>query len=382
MTHANQKAEPTLRSYTHCFINSGEAGLSDFETPGQHEVILQALNRYLIYGSEEKQEKIFYGVENFEGTEPAWDVTSIIFQEDGQHPDLAEFELQPEQALKKINGRRAGRLAGSKVLRGPGQPRLTGKINFSDPEVERLYNAGELALSTALYARTKDGRLDGKVRPNHILLFRPGKTQPRDLGSMFLNSIFLESNDPKEGFSIDKLDKILSDFTNSIKGMVGGGNGGGDGNGGGEGDGGKGGPGGDGGEGGGRLALANAALESKDIEIKNLKSKLEEKDKELKNTQDDLEKFKQAEADRVWTGLKNSTIPPGLIENKEKEAALRQLYNTDRDGFYQKILAVAGKAPNKGKEGKEFTNSEQFEKLQSVNSAWDQATGATVAVKE
>lgn len=383
MTPQKNKAEPALRTYSHIFINSNEPGLFDSGEGGQHKVILQALNRPLTYGSGEDQQDFFYGVENFAGTEAAWDVTPVIFQEMAIHPDLAEFSQDPEKTLKKIQGRRAGSLKKSLVIGGPGQPRLESYIKFTDPDVEKLYNAGELGLSTALYCRTSGPRLDGKVRPNHVLLFDLKKARPRDLGSMFLNSIFLETNEPQEGFSIEKLDKILSDFTNSIKNLAGG-NGGGDG----EGDGGQGGPGGNGGGDGGQggpggnggdqgQALANA-LAIKDQENKALQNKLSETEKALKNAQEDLKKFQEAEADRAWTALKNSTIPPGLIKTKEEEAALRQLYNSDRDGFYQKLLATKAKAPQGGREGEGFTNSEKFEKQKEISDKWDHLTGASI----
>lgn len=71
MTPQKPAAEPALRSYSHIFINSNEPGLYDLGSGGQHKVILQALNRFLSYGSGDQQENIFYGVENFQGTEEA-----------------------------------------------------------------------------------------------------------------------------------------------------------------------------------------------------------------------------------------------------------------------------------------------------------------------
>lgn len=389
MTHANQSPEPAIYQCTHSFINSGEPGLYDSGNAEQHEVILQALNRYIPYERDNKTVKVYYGLDNFTGTEPGWNKAHVFFQEDGTHPDMADVVRDPEGAIKRVNGRRAGALLNSLVLPGPGQPRLKSYIQFMDPEVAALYAAGELGVSTALYSKLEQGKLSGKVVPNHVLLFRTGKTQPRDLGSMFLNSDFLESNDPKEGEKIDKLDEILNGFTNSLKGLFnsggpggngGGGDGGQGGNGGGPGGNGPGGPGGEGGDG-GKEALANA-LQIKDAELKAGKDREATLTQELKNTQETLQKFQNAEADRTWTALKNTTIPPGLVETKEKEAALRELYNTDRDGFYQKILKVKGNAPGSGREGEGFTNSEQFQKLQQVNTAWDMATGATITVQE
>lgn len=384
MTPQIREAEPLLRNYSHCFINATQPGLSGQELGGQHEVILQALDRFIIYETDQEPIKVYYGVENFEGTELAWDAVPVVYQEEGTHPDLAELDRSPQEALAKVRARPAGQLSNSAVIAAPGQPRLKSLMSFSDPEVQALYAAGKLALSTALYGRLENGRIVGKVRPNHVLLFRPGeKTQPRDLGSMFLNSTFLQSNDPKEGETIDKLDEILNSFTNSIKSIVGGGPGG-NGGGTGGGPGGDGGQGGDGGNGGGQggdggQALINA-LQVKDQENLALKQKAEALEAELKNAREDLEKLRTVESDRAWTALKNSTIPPGLVDTQEKEAQLRQLYNTDRDGFYLKLLQVKGRAPGSGKEGEEFTNSEVFEKVKQINDAWDMATGANIKI--
>jgi len=149
----------------------------------EHDSVLLTLNRWLEYDGT----KIYNGIENFQGTETAWDAVPLVFAE--KHPDLELLEKNVESALEKINGRICGKLSNTKVETS-GQPRLVSKILFSAPEIEKMYNEGKLSLSVAHHGKfDKDtGKILGNVTPNHVLVFlQDEKNQPRDLGAMLLN---------------------------------------------------------------------------------------------------------------------------------------------------------------------------------------------------
>lgn len=349
------------------FFNTVPAVGQEQNAAGEtHTLILQSLNRAIKYGTPEKPISIFYGVDNFTGTESAWDVTPAIYVADGTHPDMSLFSRDPQAALAKVKGRPAGTLAKSQVL-VPGQPRLQSQITFSDPEVASLYTSGELGLSTALYASEKGGALSGKVVPNHVLLFKAGKTQPRDYGAMFLNSENSESNGGSD--TVEKIDDVLTNFSNSLKNLFVGqsidpaGST----------------PATDP-EADKKLALANAALQSKDAEILAEKAAKEAAELALANTKTEIETFRQAEADKKWTELKNTIIPPAFVKTTTDEKTLREMYNADRDGFYHKIMNVQKKAPgtDSRKRGAEYVNTdEKSQRLAEANEAWNRQTGAS-----
>ena len=155
-----------------------------------HDAVLFTLNRWLLYG----KGRIFNAVENFEGTESAWDKVPLIYAQEHPDPDLIEEDLK--KALESVQtgegktGQLCGSISNTEVVI-PGQPRLESKITFSDPVVEKRYKAGELSLSIAYRcteSKQEKGHLTGKVKPNHILIFvQDDANQPRDPGAMLLN---------------------------------------------------------------------------------------------------------------------------------------------------------------------------------------------------
>lgn len=357
---------PTTRHTGEPIIGLTNAGNIGPE-PGTHDVILQALDRWLTYNINGNSTRLYYTPETFKGTEPAWDNTPVIYSPSGRHPDMELFTRNPTRALEEIDGRPAGSVGGTKVILAPGQPRITARVKFTDPEVEELYNAGKLALSTAFFSKyDSNGHLVPPITPNHILVFNPDTAQPRDQASMFLNS--------QEGNATtneSKLDKVFNDFKAGILGIFNPGT--------------------------GlpnnqpknqtkepdmnnddteqKLQLANTALQTKDQELTAAKARITDLETQLTNSKAELDKFRQAESDRTWAGLKNSIIPPGLVKTEEAERELRALYNTDKDGFYAKIMAV--KQPSGAQQGSQFTNSTpEAKELAEIHDAWDAATGA------
>lgn len=157
-------------------------GLSN--KPGKtHDTILQTLERWLTYENGDT----FLGVDAFKGTEPLWEQVPAIFAQD--HPDMALVTTDLDAAVKAVGGTLLppGTVSNYQVVI-PGQPRLIANTRFSDPTLQKLYDAGKLSLSTGFYAREKDGRIVGQIEPNHVLIFeQDDQNQPRDRGAMFLN---------------------------------------------------------------------------------------------------------------------------------------------------------------------------------------------------
>ena len=136
----------------------------------------------------ETEEQYFYATDNFEGTEAQWDVSPLIFAQTHPNPSLVKKDINAAlKSVKTIDGQDGyicGAVVESKVII-PGQPRLSANIVFDDPKLETMYNEGKLALSSAFFCPNEpDGRLNGKVEPNHVLVFvQDDNNQPRDLGS-------------------------------------------------------------------------------------------------------------------------------------------------------------------------------------------------------
>jgi len=171
-------------------IAFGNAEFIHGTTSETHQIILQGLNRWMKY---DNGEEYFLDVKAFQGTEKAWDKVPVIFAQ--EHPadfDLVNTDLEAVLAqLKDYNGRpgrECGSLSDTEVLI-PGQPRLSSKITFTDPEVQDLYEEGKLSVSTGFACTLgDDGHLEGKVRPNHVLVFVvDDNSQPRDKAAMLLN---------------------------------------------------------------------------------------------------------------------------------------------------------------------------------------------------
>jgi hypothetical protein len=272
-----------------------------------------------------------------------------------------------EKELARIQGRVAGMIQNAQVITGPGQPRATCSVGFTDPKVAALYNSGKLALSTGF-----DGALDvgtghikGTVVPNHVLAFQPAPDiQPRDGGAMFLNTI-----EERPMTTREKIDKALATFGNSLKEALGA----------------------DTHEGDpevnpdtelqAKLEAANNLNTEKDKTIAAKDQEVTDLKEELQNTKKELETFRTQKADEAWEQLKNTQIPPGMVKKEEDEKALRELYNTNKDAFYQKLIAAGKNAPQTGgQQGAEFNNGgaeEEDTDLQKLNDEWDQLTGAS-----
>jgi hypothetical protein len=320
------------------------------ETTQGHETILQGLDQWVptdlpwIPGK-----KAYYGVPNFEGTENEWDSVPLIFTTDERpkHPSDKALRENAAAELARINGRLAGKLTGSQVHTS-GTPRLSSRIQFSDPEVQEYYNLGKLAHSTGFSAASLEtGHLVGKVKPSHVLLFVRGEhAEPNDPKAMFLNtkpdqsgiwseihntlkslvSLFEKSGQPAEMNNLQPPeDKKMTPDPELPK----------------------------------QLEFANLKLQEKDSlisakdkEITDLKAKVTE----FENLKKSIEEEKK---NARWSEMKNC-LSKGLTHTEDEEKKLRTEFETDPGAFAIKMLQHGNtKAQPKGKDGAEFVNTKQ-----------------------
>lgn len=289
-----------------------------------HEAILQGLNQWLpapdaaIAGG-----KALLEVENFAGTEQAWDQAPLVFTpKSPEHPKIRAFDEDPARELSRVGGRIVGSLKDTTV-HTVGTPRLAARLAWSDPEVEALHKSGNLGISTGFstYA-SPSGRLIGKVDPSHVLLFDSRQGPPNDPRTMFLNTGVNEMTE-------DDTKGILTEIRDWIRGQ-------------------KAAP----------VALTNARPDetAQKIEIANAAKLAAEAERDALKARlielENLEKKRTADAAEArWIEMKN-LLPKGLTHTPDAEAALRKEYETEPAKFALKIAqANLRKAPARAAEG-------------------------------
>lgn len=357
-----------------------------------HEVILQVLNRWFDYGDK----RVFYSVDNFAGTGPAWDVTPLIYAQ--AHPDHNLVTTDLDAALKSVKTAEGeeGRLCGS--LRGvdvfvPGQPRLSGNVAFTDPDIEKRYKNGELSLSTAFECQSDppnlladnsitEGKLAGKVTPNHVLVFRQDdQNQPGDPGAMFLHTkedsnvtefdnagrVISMKNASRLEEAIETLRSIWKEMTSknqveskktptkgeedeTVKAE--------------------------------HRSSTNtvpdldeeeetmekedetvkAELDRLKTELDHMKNEVETKQKEIDTLtaehtamKERLDTIDKEQAEAEWKHLKETQIPPGWLKGDGKETEQRKEFDSDKVAYMHKILEHR-KAQPTGEEGESYDN--------------------------
>jgi len=161
----------------------------------EHEVTLQGLSQWLPYPDSAKVPggKVFYGVDNFAGSEKQWSEVPIIFVPAGtkvSHPDHTAISLDPEGTAKALGFKIAGRLNNVKVTGS----QVTADAVLSDPQAAQLAKDNLLGLSTGFNAEIdNNGRISGSIDPNHVLIFmKCGKATTGHCGT---------GNDPRAIFN-------------------------------------------------------------------------------------------------------------------------------------------------------------------------------------
>lgn len=328
-----------------------------------HETILQTLNRWLAYENGDT----YLSYDSFSGTESDWDAVPVIYAQD--HPDMQLVISDLDTAVRQVGGTLLppGTVKDTTVIK-PGQPRLVTDTIFTDAELQRLYNAGELSLSTGFFAKVDEaGKIVGKVVPNHILIFRQNDVnQPRDKGAMFLNkeeqNVPESEEKPNKGAVFSKknlslIEQAIQALTAMVAGLQKG-------------------------EESETEAAAKAAkqpnteitddtmdtekLVALENKTKELTSTIEGQTKELANKDTEIARLNKElsditakiaadEENTTWTTIKN-TLPKGWVETPEIEAKTREEWKTNKDAFLIKVAQLPRVAPTP-EEGKEFPNN-------------------------
>lgn len=139
-----------------------------------HDITLQRLDTHLPYAGVPSG-RLKYSVDNFAGTEQAWDRTLAVFVPKGvpvQHVDHAAFANDPHREAQRLGYRIAGSHANTAVVNVSGSQQLASEVIFTDPEAEQAARLKQLSLSTGFDANIiPDGAISGKVVPNHVLYF-------------------------------------------------------------------------------------------------------------------------------------------------------------------------------------------------------------------
>lgn len=292
-----------------------------------HDVDLQRLDVFLPYPGTASG-KLKYDIDNFSGTEEGWDKTLAVYVPKGvpiQHVDHAAFARDPHGEARRLGYRIAGHHENSKVLTGSGEPRLTSKSVFTDPEADQYAREGALSLSTGFDAHIlPEGLISGKVAPNHVLYFhRNAKTvfgtpaTPNDLGAR-VNNLSEETmaDDEIKGLTQSVKDLIGLHKENPLQATV---------------------------------DNLTAEVQKRDVQIKELTAKVDALTAD-KQALDNLRAEEATKAkDARWQAVKN-LYQPGIF-HKEKEAVERAAFEADNAGWMMAHvgnLQTVKAAPAKG----------------------------------
>ena len=158
-----------------------------------HDVTLQRLDTYHENGGR----SVFYDSQPFGESVWKWVGVPVVFADADpsstvQHPEFEDVTAGRLPAKYRVVGR-----VGRAYLTSVGEKALRGSIEFTDPAVAAMADAGALSLSTAFSspeqpARDRPGatRISGPVTPNHVLVVARGACSncyPNDAGAMFHN---------------------------------------------------------------------------------------------------------------------------------------------------------------------------------------------------
>lgn len=279
---------------------------------GSHDVTLQRLDLKLPYKGT-KSGYLEYNVDNFTGTESAWDSALAVFVPPGvpiQHVDHAAFAHDPQGEARRLGYRIAGHHTGTTVVtNGPGEPRTQAKVVFTDLEADRYATEGKLSISTGFDAKIlPEGVMDGKVTPNHVLYFLRNEPTafgtpavPNDTGAM-VNNLSMGDTMPD-----DETKTLLQKIADAV------------------------------------CPKPELTLKT---ELDNIKSSVAEKDakisaleaenKTLKESKDALDNLRTEQEKTAkearWQQVKN-LMKPGLFHKPEDETKLRADFEKDNAGF-------------------------------------------------
>lgn len=300
------------------------------EFTGIHDITLQTLETR--HPHPNYPDGVYYAPENFEGTEREWESDGLaVFVPPGQkvqHVDHAAFARDPHGEAARLGYYIAGRLNNTLIAPDDqGKPRVTSQVLFTDPEAEKFASKRQLGLSSAFDAAiTPDGKMSGKIVPNHVLFFLKcaGKSDgfcgiPNDKGSGFNN---LESTMADES-TTTMLEKILGHVTpkeNPLQKTV---------------------------------DNLQSEIEKRDVQIDALTKENEALKADKARVDNVLAEQEKTRKDTQWAAVKN-LYQPVMFHKPEDEAAHRLSFEKDPVAF--QLANVGNLAPTGTKpkaEGKE-----------------------------
>jgi len=345
-----------------------------------HDVILQGLDESLVYGNEEYE----LGVENFTGTEESWTHVPVIYAPTHPNPLLVARDLNA--ALKAVDGRIGGTALASEIVT-TGHPRLMVKLDITDAEAKALHQKNELLISSAFigFPNQATRRLDGKVIPNHILIYpKTGSPKQRDPRAMFLNQEDNMTENIENGGQDVKslLQKIIDLLSGKAPGGV---------------------P--------PAVPVTNTEAPEKDAnmtdelkdqpvaqnqkvedfvvstrsthptvdqlvalnqKVEDLSAQVTAKDAEITALKGQVTAFENQKRDATWEATK-AKLPKGFV-NQDKEKELREQFEKEPQAFMNTVLDFKMTPPTK-EEGKEFVNQDVNEEAQKDISELKESTG-------
>jgi cation transport regulator len=317
----NEKGEWVRKAQTNNL--SSFDNLAEFT--GQYDITLQTLETR--HPHPEHPDGLFYSADNFTGTEPAWDSRDlVVFVPPGkkvEHLDHTAFTNDPQSEVKRLGYRIAGRLNNTQTVTGQGLPRVITQVMLDDAEARKFADERKLGLSDAFDAViSPDGKLSGKVVPNHVLLFLKcaGKTDgfcgtPNDKGAQFNNlsentGQELKDMDEQEKGMLAKMHDILNGSAKTeIEGL--------------------------------KSQIANLEVQNVDkqgtidkmkADIEGMKKMLAEKETALAEMNNIAVEQAQKKKDERWQAVKN-LYKPGMFHKPEEEKTLRESHEEDPVGF-------------------------------------------------
>jgi len=316
-----------------------------FSTPlyNVHDAIIQTLDRFLGYDNRGYPQ--LYPADVYEAALNTVTNSRIIYSPLGIHPDPYAYDLDPENAVKEIGGRFAGKILQPYVDK-TGHPTTKGKLALEpDPELEDLIANGKLSLSPSVFATYDEtGTNVITVRFQNLLIFPEipgGPVVPGDPGTIFLNT------KPNQGtIMTETIEKPVIDpaITAQLQELA------------------------------QQFSVFKSEIAATKSEAEGLKAQLSAKDEELAKERDEiakeretfaqftakLEEEKQAAVEREFQGLIHDPLfPEGLLKAENAETVLREEFTVSPAQFTRRVLSVAflqNKFLDKsGEQGQQFT---------------------------
>ncbi|MCK5431443.1 MAG: hypothetical protein KAJ03_01800 [Gammaproteobacteria bacterium] len=323
--------------------------------PIMHEVIMQRLDRV--------HNGVKFTKDAFAESVNDWGGIPVVYAK--THPEPDAFTANPDAELARVNGRIVSNV-GNPRIEDAGNPMLMGGFSTDDADVNKLIGEGRASVSTGIKALWDKDRATTKVFPNHLLIFEEDAyNKPVDMGAAVLNNTgtdepesnfygdseccggdcgknhihgdkTLENTDieHEETTMADTEAKLVADLALSQK------------------------------ENSDNVAAIALMQKESDTDKADIKTKDEsiallQKDVDAKDEQ--IKAFLQKEGDALkikrdaqWTEIK-AGIPVGLTQKDEDEKALRTEWEEDPHAFGVKLMTLAQKQPNRGKQGEQYT---------------------------